>query len=78
MIVLLSGENLSVTVRDTDMFDGVKRYYLIDYNERKEFLREKLNCLGDNDFYITAYLIHRNRYDVTKVMEAAGMASLNK
>lgn len=49
-----------------------------DYSERKEFLREKLNCLGDNDFYITAYLIHRNRYDVTKVMEAAGMASLNK
>lgn len=49
-----------------------------DYNERKEFLKEKLNCLGDKDFYLTAYLIRKNRYDVTKVMEAAGMASLNK
>lgn len=32
MIVLLTGENLSVTVRDTDLFDGVKRYYVMTAN----------------------------------------------
>lgn len=29
MIVLLTGENLSVTVRDTDMFEGNRKYYIM-------------------------------------------------
>lgn len=49
-----------------------------DYEERKRTLKEGLKCIGENDYYITAYLIKKCRYKADEVMKAAGMVGLNK
>lgn len=47
------------------------------YQKNLESAREA-KVIGDNEYYLTAYMVKENNHDIAKIMEQAGMSSLNK
>lgn len=49
-----------------------------DYEKVVKEYKEERKCLGDNDYYLTAYMVKDEKHDIDRIMKRAGMSALAK
>ena len=49
-----------------------------EYQKHSKELKDRFKVLGENDYYISAYMVKSNGYDIEKIMKEAGMSQLRK
>ena len=65
---------------DNRGFSGGYGTPLCDINNYSNDLERarQAKVISDNEYYLSAYMVRENNYDITEIMAQAGMSSLNK